>query len=112
MGNKIRFTMKRVLSGVDSMDAVVLDTDYRKVWSGEIVLSGTDLEIDIGTSGTEGQEVWVYCRSIPIGVETSPKVMGGYSSVGVDSGWYNQITGMITCSNDLLECNGEIIECL
>lgn len=26
--------------------------------------------------------------------------------------WYDKVTGMINCSNELLECNGEIIPCL
>ena len=26
--------------------------------------------------------------------------------------WYDKITGMVTCSDDLLDCNDEVILCL
>lgn len=29
-----------------------------------------------------------------------------------ETSWYNLTTGMVTCSNDLLECNSEVIPCL
>ena len=104
--------MKQVLSGEDNMNAVILDTDYQKMWTGTVSISGPYVEIDIGAIGLSGQEVWVYCNNLTTGGGTSSKIMGGYSSIDSESGWYDQITGMVTCSDDLLECNEEQILCL
>lgn len=112
MGNKVKFTMKQVLSGTDQINVAIFDTSYNKVWSGTSPVSGADVEIDLGTLGTVGQNVWVYCNNASTGSEDLSKMMGGYSSIDLGTGWYNITTGMVICSNDLLECNGEVIPCL
>ena len=112
MENKVGFTMRNILSGEDRMNVTILTTSYTKIWSGEVGISGQNVMVDIGTLGSQGQEVWVYCNTIPV-VEGDPlKTMGGYSTVSTESGWYDLATGMVLCSEGLLECNGEIIECL
>lgn len=112
MGNKVKFTMKNAPVGLSQINSAVLDTNYNKLWSGTSPVSGADVEIDLGAIGTVGQNVWVYCNNAQTGSEDVSKVMGGYSSIDLDTEWYSITTGMITCSNDLLECNSEVIPCL
>lgn len=116
MGNKVKFTMKNLPAGLSQVNSIVLDTAYNKLWSGVQSVSGADVELDIGVAGTVGNEVWIYSNNSTIGSESIAKVMGGFSTIEADTlpdvSWYDLTTGMVTCSNDLLECNSEVIQCL
>ena len=60
MGNKVRFTMTNVPAGLTQMNSVITDLNYDVLWSGVHLITGANVEIDIGTSGTDQQGVWIY----------------------------------------------------
>ncbi len=55
---------------------------------------------------------YVDVTSSIFGVKSSAPSGGVSPEPPIEQDWYDQITGMVTCSNDLLECNEEIIPCL
>lgn len=84
MGNKVKFTMKSIPAALSSINALVVDSNYDKLWSGVHAVSGADVELDIGTAGTDGQGVWVYGDNASVGSESTAKVFGGYSLIEAD----------------------------
>lgn len=55
-------------------------------------------------------------KSISLGKTTfikSKTVTSKFIGIGGDiSSWYNKTTGMVICSDKLIECNDEVIPCL
>lgn len=77
MGNKVKISTKND-TAASSTKVTVLDTDYTKLWTGIIPVTGRDIEIDIGAVGEDGQPVWVYSHEDKI---TDAKIMGGFSYI-------------------------------
>lgn len=77
--------MKSIPEELSSINALVVDSNYDKLWSGVHTVSGADVELDIGTAGTDGQGVWVYGDNSSVGSESTAKVFGGYSVVDVET---------------------------
>ena len=98
MGNKVKFTMKSIPAALSSINALVVDSNYDKLWSGVQAVSGADVELDIGTSGTVGNGVWVYGDNASVGSEGTAKVFGGYSLVEADP--------VVPIEGDFLDENG------
>ena len=77
MGNKVKISTKND-TAAPFAKVTVLDIDYTKLWTGIIPVTGTDIEIDIGAIGEDGQPVWIYSHEDQT---TDAKVMGGFSYI-------------------------------
>lgn len=82
MGNKVRFTMRGVPPALSSINACVLTKELDSIlYSGNHTVTSVDVELDIGTAGTDGQGVWVCGNNATAGTESTAKVFSGYSVV-------------------------------
>ncbi len=82
MGNKVRFTLKDVPPNLTAINAVVTNKEQDSLlWSGVHATTGGAVELDIGTAGTDGQNVWVYGNNATVGTESTASPFGGYSIV-------------------------------
>lgn len=82
MNNTVKFKLKDSPAGLSSIDAVVMNKAQDTIlWSGRHATTGGDVELNIGTAGTGGQNVWVYGNNVTTGAEAVSQVFGGYSVI-------------------------------
>ncbi len=82
MGNKVKFTLTDTPPNLASINAVVTNKEQDTLlWSGVHATTGGAVELDIGTAGTDGQNVWVYGNNADAGGEGSANAFGGYSVI-------------------------------
>ncbi len=85
MGNKVRFTLTDVPPNLTAINAVVTNKEQDSLlWSGVHATTGGAVELDIGTAGTDGQNVWVYGNNATAGTESTASPFGGYSVIETD----------------------------
>ena len=85
MGNKVKFELKNSPANLTAINAVVMDALQSSVlWSGLHPTTGGNTELDIGSSGAVGDNVWVYGNNATSGTESTAKTFGGYALIEAD----------------------------
>jgi len=91
MSNVVKFKINGLSSALSNVYTRVTDLSRVELFEGETLVSDSlgNVELDIGTAGSDGQGVIVYGDNFSIGNEATFKSFSGYSVVEI---LYNKIT--------------------